>query len=312
MALTRITRLADHGMRSDKIEVWHLIPDDYNGKAFGGVARFDYELRQALPWYVYTFCTEQRKQLPLFDDIDPEKAIFIAGNGDCLQVPSRFKCIAVHHGCAIAHKMREPTWPGDFYVDTQYQMRARPNTTFVATSTFTREMFKRHCGITDSHLIPHSTVYLKNLRDIQSNIILGDWRNYNKGKDAVAKLQAVAGDEFEFRQLMADKYDKEPAYKGAMAYLTLSLSEGCSYSQLDALHFGIPVLSTDVSLFPGDVTDECGESFPWYLRDDTSFVLNKLRYMRDNTRPYTPLAWVASDNNYSRWIDKWINLIDSL
>ena len=82
----------------------HYINSDYKDGDSGGVARFDHELHKVFPDMITV--TKERKDLKKYIDSQLD-TIFITDNGMCLDIPDRFKCIVVHHGCAKTHRERE-------------------------------------------------------------------------------------------------------------------------------------------------------------------------------------------------------------
>jgi len=56
------------------------------------------------------------------------------------------------------------------------------------------------------------------------------------------------------------------------------LCEGFSYSALDALLCGIPVISTNTGLFYSDIPEDCFVKIDWLRRNDLNYVKEKLDY----------------------------------
>lgn len=283
--------------------IYHYCGTTYNHGSYGGVARFDHELRKVFPDMISFTPTEYMKVMPQIKDSD----IVITDNGMCNHITNHAKCIVVHHGSAIVHKKREPSWNGDHYVSDQKRMKQRTNNVYVAPSTFMKNAFWDSCGL-HSMLIRHSCD-LEEPPYIQCDkpVILGDWRDNNKGSTIIPLLKQEAP-EFEFRQLKCGRSNesKESAYSEADIYLTLSLSEGCSYSQLDALACNVPVLSTDVSLFGGDCDRRCGEVISWKDRSNVSLIISKLKEMLG--KQYEPRQWFDKKCNFETWSYTWRTL----
>tara|TARA_Y100000034_G_scaffold22306_1_gene25714 strand:+ start:1168 stop:2043 length:876 start_codon:yes stop_codon:yes gene_type:complete len=288
------------------MKIIHYIDTSYEMGAFGGVPRFDNELKKILD--IKTFTRPQRNLMLRNLTSD---TIVITDNGMCMEVPENIKCVVVHHGCSLTHKRREPFWGGDYYVQSQNLMSKRKNTYFVAPSKFMQEEFKRHYNIQGT-LIPHFSNLTPLKRPTKSKKILGDWRGHNKGEGVISRLQER--NDFEYIQLNCDitEESKMKAYSEASIYLTLSLCEGCSYSQLDALACGLPVLSTDVSLFGGDCDDTCGEAIAWNKRDDLDLIEEKLMFMYENYDKYTPQKWVRDNVSLNHWEARWKKLIEEV
>lgn len=289
------------------MSLYHYCGATYTHGSFGGVARFDSELRKVFPQMTTFTPKEYNSVIPLLTDKD----VVITDNGMCLQIPNNITCVVVHHGSAIVHKNREPNWPGDHYVQGQKDMVKRGNNVYVAPSIFMRDSFFDELGI-ESVLIRHSCDLEPYPYTIsQKPVILGDWRDFNKGNTIIEELKEIAP-QYEFRQLKCgrDNYSKELAYSYADIYLTLSLSEGCSYSQLDALACDVPVLSTDVSLFGGDCDSICGEVISWRDRENTGLILRAIEHMLNKT--YRPREWFDKNCSFETWSNTWKDLICTL
>lgn len=285
--------------------IYHYCNHTYSSGDFGGVARFDYELTTAIP----TIKSINKSQLNLIAEGD----IVITDNHLCLDIPDHIKCIAVHHGIAAIHKEREPTWPGDWFVRQQQLMSERPNTYFVSTSTFCTEAAKKYHNITPSAFIPHYSG-LKQQERVKQKKIIGDWRDFNKGSRIIPLLRKQMPD-FEFIDLKCGAFDKEGAYSQASIYLSLSLSEGCSYASLDALACGLPVISTDCGLFYKDIKPAASISYE--DRDNLTRLEDKIRDVYDN-------YWFEKSTQYyyaslihnprvvelDEWTYKWTNCIE--
>lgn len=294
------------------MKIVHYIDADYEDGAFGGVSRFDHELKKALPdMHTWT----KAKQGPMNKHTGfPDDTIVIAGNDACLDVHEKYKCIVVHHGCAKTHLEREPAWMGHHYVMGQARMKYRGNNWYVSPSKFCSDEFERHHKITSDFRVLHSVPISSELEIMKARRVIGDWRNFNKGEQAIEQLRHRAPD-WEFIQLQCDPsnvVDKIMKYNSASIYLTLSLSEGCSYSQLDALALGLPVLSTDVSLFGGDADSRCGISFSWKDRDNHDLIYELLEEIYHNHKTYDPRAWMSSLNNFASWKNRWRGLVQEV
>jgi len=57
------------------------------------------------------------------------------------------------------------------------------------------------------------------------------------------------------------------------------LCEGFSYSALDALLCGIPVISTNTGLFYSDIPEDCFVKIDWLRRNDLNYIKGKLEYV---------------------------------
>lgn len=282
----------------------HYIEVDYDDGSLGGVARFDHELKQVFSHYEFVTCTRHRGDVNQWFTQRPEDIVFIVGNDLCLDIPYRYKCIVVGHGSAAEHMEREPSWNGRLYVERQNIMSARPNNYYVAISSYVAEAMKKHLGIRDPHLIVHYSdlePHSSSTRD--KKIVLGDWRNYNKGEKIAKILRDRFKDDFVYKQLECDANNKAEAYAEASMYLTLSLSEGCSYSQMDALACDVPVLSTNVSIFSSGVPREVGHHI--LDRNDYCNIETVVKETFALRHTFKPRQWYRGVMTKDWWHDNW-------
>jgi glycosyltransferase involved in cell wall biosynthesis len=259
-----------------------------------GVPRFDYSLRRIFPG--------------LKSVIEPEfspGATVITDNHLSLNVPAELRTIVVHHGCAAAHFARDPQWHTEHTVTIallQGDMFQRPNRTFVAPSSWVVQMFREWHEPADYApvIITH---WVKAIRRIESQrprpIIIGDWRDNNKGLNAWQNL-ARQCPQYEFRPLhFSTEAEKEQFYGEADLYLCLSLSEGGSYSMCDAEAAELPIVSTNVGNYRE--FDDC-EMIAWDKRDQVEYVAGaierKLRTGRRKDSFYKAYT-------YECWHEKW-------
>jgi glycosyltransferase involved in cell wall biosynthesis len=297
------------------MNIVHYLDRDYLDGAMGGVSRFDYELSLEFPDLIT--CSKYRRDLDKYTSMKPSEVIFITGNDMCLDIPPQFKCLVVHHGCAVTHQQREPNWPGSHYIKGQSKMKDRPNTWFVSPSKFMSREFKKHHDIdTDFHIMHYSDM-LSFLATNGNNLptgaketrVLGDWRNFNKGKSIIDQLSSdSATRSYEQLNCGVSITSKYREYSTASIFLSLSLSEGCSYSQLDALCLNIPVVSTDVGLFGGNETDgiHCpGKVISYKDRYNIELIQETISEVLNNMDLYSPKQWVKENMNKRKWTTEW-------
>ena len=118
-------------------------------------------------------------------------------------------------------------------------------------------------------------VHLPLPEDLRKIVIIGDWRDWNKGSEAWKKIAAAAPAGWEFKPLrFRTPEEKMPQYSQASAYLCLSVSEGGSYSMCDAEAMGLPIATTDVGNYR-----EFGDSsvISWRDRDNPERVIPALK-----------------------------------
>jgi len=287
-------------------KIINYTPSTYENGSFGGLARFDYELKKAFPDLISLL------RSPInWNEFNPEECIVISDQSYIFEVPLEFKVIAVHHGMAAIHKQRNPNWSGDLFVHQQSRMSERPNTWFVGISKFTQDAAKEVHGIEDHAVILHGVDTKNDCIPSKGYSIVGDWRNESKGRYIAEKLKNQ-NTMFTFDQLSCGQYEKTSGYINHNIYLCLSVHEGNSYSMMDAIACGLPVLSTNVGLFHGDYASILGESIPWQERDNIDLILDKLMYMYHGYERYNPKKWLKDTIPFDSWILQWQNLVKEI
>lgn len=276
----------------------------YESGSFGGLARFDYELRKVFPDMV----SIQRSNVnwSLFDS---KNTVVITDHTYVLDIPEPIKVIAVHHGMAAVHKERNAQWNGDFYVHAQSLMSRRNNTWFIGISKFTEYYAKKHHNVNDYNVILHSVDTIPSINPYAGRNVVGDWRSQSKGHDIIDNLRSEVND-FSFSQLTCDKYVKNIGYENKNIYLCLSVSEGNSYSMMDAIACGLPILSTNVGLFYGDYDKRLGEVISWEDRSNFSLIKEKLEHIYENYNSYDPIGWLNETIPFDKWKSEWRNLVE--
>lgn len=286
----------------------HYTPTSYATGCFGGVSRFDFELKKALPNMV----TILRSKNIQWDVFDPSDTVVITDHTFIFEIPVKFKVVAVHHGMAAVHKERNPNWDGDGYVYAQSKMKLRPNTWFVGISKFTEFFAKTLYNVIDYDVILHSVdTKPEHKRSTPSKNVIGDWRTPSKGEDIIPQLKDQLT-EFKFNRLQCDQYHKSSGYANSSIYLCLSVSEGNSYAMMDAIACGLPVLSTDVGLFYGDYSPLLGEVIPWEQRNNISLIKEKLNHIYDNYTSYDTIKWLKDTIPFDRWTKRWQDLVEDI
>ena len=285
----------------------HYTPSNYESGSFGGVARFDYELRKAFPSITSVL---RQRDIPWYS-LDINDTIVITDHSFIHEIPQPLKVIAVHHGMAAEHKKRNPAWDGDIYVRQQAGMSTRPKTWFVGISEFTKRAAKEHHGIIDDIVILHAVDTAPIIKPKQGYNVIGDWRTPSKGRDLIQKLREECP-EFIFSQLSCGKYDKANGYANQNIYLSLSACEGNSYAVMDAIACGLPVLSTTSGLFDGDYDERLGEVIPWKERGNANLINEKLQKIYDNYDKYNPIGWMRDIIPFDKWKKQWQEFITKI
>jgi glycosyltransferase involved in cell wall biosynthesis len=287
-------------------KVINYTPSSYSNGSFGGLARFDYELKKVFPDLI-----SMPRGNTNWGYFNPSDYIIISDHTYVLEIPIEFKAIAVHHGMADIHKQRNENWPGDIYVNLQSRMKDRPNTWFVGISKFTQDSAKKLHNIDDYAVILHGVDTESNRMPEKGFSVVGDWRNESKGEKIIKELRNQ-NTMFTFNQLSCGQYEKTSGYINHNIYLCLSVSEGNSYSMMDAIACGLPVLSTNVGLFYGDNTDILGEVIDWNQRNNISLILDKLMYIYHGYERYNPKKWLQDTIPFDSWILQWQNLVKEI
>lgn len=287
------------------MRVIHYIPIDYNSGGIGGLPHFDHQLRRAIP----SMETWVKSTKGVFIPQDEEDCLIITSNDDCLDIAEHIPCIAVHHGCGATHWEREPYWrAGQYFTERQKKMKDRPNTVFVGCSDFMRTEFMRHHNIEDEKVILHSVDTVPVVEPSKGRCVIVDARNESKGKYPVEKLR-IRDNNFIINDLVCGQNDKAEGYKNGNIYLSLSVSEGNSYSMMDAIACGLPVLGTDVGLLGGNYDPRLGEVISWRERNNLLLIEEKLEYIHDNWESYDPRSWLQEVISFENWKTEWSNLV---
>jgi predicted O-linked N-acetylglucosamine transferase (SPINDLY family) len=313
-------------------------PDDY-----GGVARFDYNLSQVFPKRKWFGPSQKNEMLTLLKNTIDKKILVITDNHLACDIPNEYSTIIVHHGCAKTHAERDPFWEKnikDPLLKKQEEMlkyRNPENTLIISSSTFCKDEFTKHYQsdytkfrnvtlVHSSELDP--LVFKQHNNDNNPDhkpIILGNWSNYNKGKTIIQRLMDRLEDEFEFKQLYVPKFNdidqhnlaKSREYINADIYLSLSLSEGCPYSDMDALNKNLILISTNVGFVYGNIPENVCTIFDWEKRNNIDYLETLVRDTWKNKQQYinNGKQWFDDNCNFNNWkkqMSEIVNSFDSL
>lgn len=285
-----------------------FVPARYEDGAWSGVPRFDHELRRVFPELIsLRVSAASRAVLALLSRRRPDTVV-IACNENSLLVPETLRTIVVHHGCAQTHFDRDPTWRGrkpSALCRAQRAMYGRKRRWFVSPAAWTSREFAQHYGVPEARVIPHWVEPIPWVRRSAARpVVLGDFRDWNKGRDILPAL-AAAAPELEFRPLRCTQETRKQAYQAADAYLSLSVSEGGSYAVCDAEGAGMPLVMTDVG--------NCNEfthalKIPWRERERVELVIATLR--RALAEPRGPSFYAGYDEG--AWSAAWRALLDEV
>jgi len=289
------------------MNIIHYTRSNYEMGSFGGVSRFDYEIRKVFPSIISVL----RGSKINWNILDPVKTIIITDHSFVNEIPTQYKVIAVHHGMAAEHKRRNPDWQGDLYIQQQQNMKRRKKTWFVGISKFTEQAAREHHDIVDDAVILHAVDTLPITKAKQGYNVIGDWRTPSKGRDLIQTLSNECA-EFNFNQLSCGKYDKANGYEDQNIYLSLSACEGNSYAMMDAIACGIPVVATDVGLFGGNYDKRLGEKISWKDRGNVSVIKEQLYNVYNNYEQYNPIQWMNDIIPFSQWKTEWKDFMEKV
>jgi len=255
----------------------------------GGVPRFDNLIKTVFPNRIFIKAQEEKHiLLELINEYCDKQLLIITDNQFAIDIPAHIALIIIHHGIARTHSERDPLWTGetrDLCVNGQDEMlekRSPHNTIFIAISQFCIDEFTRHYGEKYTrfpiyHLpTPYDKFgfYVENKCNNSKPVIIGDWRDTNKGSHLVAELK-IRFPEYEFRQMKTiDTTDMiqhnkqiENIYNSADFYLSFSKSEGNSFSILDAFYYDLCVIGTNVG-YLYELGDDLAYIYDWQFTNN--------------------------------------------
>jgi hypothetical protein len=271
-----------------------------------GVPRFDWELRRVFPHMVSRSKRRSVRAWLHWLAIRHPDTIVITGSEQSVLVPRRLRTIVVHHGCAQTHYDRDPDWRGpepQQLCRDQRRMYRRANRWYVALARWCADEFSHHYRVPQAEVIPSWVEPIERKRTRRARpVVLGDFRNFNKGRDTVARLSKALPD-WEFQSLSCTYETRKAPYAAADAYLCLSLSEGGSFAVSDAEAAGLPLVTTDVGNYR-----EYSESsvIPWETRDD----LDQVRGALDRALSLRRGPSFFDDWTFERWQRSWLDLVE--
>jgi glycosyltransferase involved in cell wall biosynthesis len=260
----------------------------------------------------------------------------VTDNHLACDIPNEYETILVHHGVAQTHADREPEW--DEYwkklcCEGQKKMlyhRDPKTTKILSISQFCTDEFTKYYGDDytqfDHKMILHTSELNDKIYKRQWNkipVILGNWPCVNKGRRIVDQL-SMSNNRYTFKQLSVrsngprevDIIDfnrrKQRIYIDSDLFLNVSLCEGFSYSALDALLCGIPVVSSDVGLFYRDIPDDCFVKLNWTRMNDIDYVKDKIEYAikHKETIGRKGREWYLTNCRFDKWSDNVVSYIN--
>lgn len=314
--------LKDNYAKEEKKTIVHYCCGTYYRGNFGGVACYDYQFSKAFPHRVFFEGPREReKMLEFLETCD--NPIVVTDNHLSCDIPNKYNTFVVHHGVALTHAVREPTW--DPYwrelccsgQDRMFYHRFPETTKFISTSKFCTDEFTKHyksdyekfqrIDILHSSELDESNVK----KDWNKTpVVLGNWSTENKGSKIVQAIPQISN-AYKFQTInvrpthgIKDFHKrKQEMYLQSDIFLQLSLCEGFSYAALDAIVVGLPVVSTDTGFFYGDIPEDCFVKIDWQRNNDLEHVLEKLEYAWENKERIVKNAreWYNDTCKFSLW-----------
>lgn len=312
-------------------KIIHYCDGTYYRGAIGGVARYDYQIKKAFPNRIFVQGPSQKQSLLQYLEQNPD-AIVITDNHLACDIPNNIKTLLVHHGCAKTTADRNPDW-GEPYRSLCTNGQAKmlryrdPNTTTIisiskaCTDDFTNYYGKDYTKFNRITML-HPSEYpeSKFKKTFNKNpIVLGNWNGLKKGEKLLPHLVKNIPN-FKFQQLKCylDRNNlneegiqdfnrrKQEIYLNSDIFLQISNSEGNSYATLDALICGIPLVSSNVGLFYGDVPEDCYVKLEWEKNGDPEYVEERLRYAWEHREELSRNArkWYMENCRFEDWITK--------
>ena len=295
----------------------------------GGVARYDTQLKMIFPHRIwFQGSSEKDKMIEYLSTIKKQNPIVITDNHLACDIPNEYNVILVHHGSALTHAEREPTWDKywkDLCCNGQLEMlfhRNPINTQIISISQFCTDEFTKYFGDRyksfDNTLIPHTSEFNEEIYKTSFNenpIILGNWADNNKGGNIVNNLMNIIP-KFKFQKLSININEneslnsfnerKQKIYLNADIFLQISLCEGNSYATLDALISGMVVIASNVGLFYKDLPEDCYVKLDWEKNNDIEYIKERIEYAWNNKDilGYNARKWYMENLKFSLWKTK--------
>jgi hypothetical protein len=312
--------------RGSITQVVHYCCDTFETGAVGGVARYDYQIKLAFPNRRFFKGPQHKVQMLAFLEQCGE-VVVITDNHLACDIPNKYRCLLVHHGCAMTTSTRNPDWGEPWRSlctngqNRMLDMRDPSMTDIISISRACTDDFINFYGekYTKFNRIPllHPSELDENRYKQtwnRSPVVLGNWYGLKKGERLLPILKNKITN-FNFQQLDVridnrgiENFNKrkQKIYLDADIFLQISNSEGNSYATLDALICGLVVVASNVGLFYADIPEDCFVKIDWERNGDAKYVEEKLRYAWDNRVELGENAreWYMKNCRLSGWIEK--------
>ena len=282
--------------KEEYTDIIHYCCGSYDTGGFGGVARYDYQIKLAFP--KRKFFEGPRQKFQMLEYLTKCKnPLVITDNHLSCDIPNKYNILLVHHGCAKTTALRTPDWGEPWKslcLNGQNKMldyRNPSKTTIISISQSCADDFTKYYGEKYTKFKRLDILHPSELDETRYKtsfnskpVILGNWNHPKKGQKIIPVLKKKLKD-FEFRQLSVGCNNKnfkdfnrrkQDIYLGSDIFLQIATSEGNSYATLDAMICGLVVVASNVGLFYKDVPDNCFIKLDWEKNNDINYVREKI------------------------------------
>lgn len=230
---------------------------------------------------------------------DPKRDIIIVDNHDALHVQGEYALIAVQHGCAMAHGLRDHSKPHVQMGEKQLAAAQRDRTLWVACSDWAAHFCRLHMGVQADRIIyagVDTDTFIpserQRRRDATRPVVLTHCSDTNKGRHLRDDVAKSLGDDAEMKALHCEPHKVPDMMRAADIWLSLSASEGLPTVVMEAMSCGLIVVGTNVGVlwpytcgtpltegrFMAWLNKQIGAVvFDWKQRDYTEVVADHVR-----------------------------------
>jgi hypothetical protein len=321
-------------------QIIHYCCGSYEIGDYGGVAAYDFQLRDCFPNRRFFKGPQHKDKLLSYLESCNKPPIVFTDNHLACDIPNKFFVFIVHHGCARHTAQANPDWDKIWKElctagqDQMLTVRDPENTHIISISEdVTRHFinyygekytkFKRskilHCSAFDESLKKsHNTT---DKPSSLKTIVLG---NFGGKKGDISKLiRSTLSQKFAFRQLnvKGNKFKdnvtftsaKQDEYMNADMFLQISNSEGNSYATLDAASCGLAIVATPVGLFY-EMPEDSFVKIDIDRTYDIDYMEEKLAYASENRAILGNRAreWVKQNCSRKKWTTQMSNIVKSV
>ena len=320
--------------KNNKKEIIHYCCSSYDLGVYSGVPRYDYHIKLIFPKRKFFQGPKEKDKMIKYLK-KCKNPVVITDNHLACDIPNKYYCFLVHHGCALTTAKRNPDWDKgikDLCCNGQTKMltyRKPENTKIISISKACTDDFKKYFNIEYDKFsridLLHSSElnennYIKKFNEYPK--VLGNWNHVKKGKLIMPKIKENTKN-FTFNQLNVSIKNnniedfnkrKQNIYLENDIFLQLSNSEGNSYASLDALLCGLVVVASNVGLFYGDIPEDCFVKLDWERINDVDYVCSKLKYAWNNREEIGKKGrdWYMNNCRFVDWKKKMKLIINNI